>query len=121
MAAQGHSELLGIHSNMPGIFRRNIEKAALSGAPAPAGLSADEKVAYERLAFVYAEGDRLRLPEWGCARRPSTGSQIPLSASRGTFSSHDARSLAMRSLGLLMDSPKVLHEMMFWTTSRLPG
>ena len=56
MAAQGHPELLGIHSNMPGIFPPNIEKAALSGAPAPAGLSADEKVAYERLAFVYAKG-----------------------------------------------------------------
>jgi hypothetical protein len=41
--------LLGIHTNMPGIFPGDIDKAAFSGAPAPSGLSADEKVAYERL------------------------------------------------------------------------
>jgi pimeloyl-ACP methyl ester carboxylesterase len=39
-------ELLGIHTNMPGIFPNDIDKAAFSGAPAPSGLSADEKVAY---------------------------------------------------------------------------
>jgi len=40
---------------MPGVFQPDIDKAALSGAPAPSGLSADEKVAYERSAFVYAK------------------------------------------------------------------
>jgi pimeloyl-ACP methyl ester carboxylesterase len=49
-------ELLGIHTNMPGIFPVDIDKAAFSGAPAPSGLSADEKVAYERLQFVYQKG-----------------------------------------------------------------
>jgi pimeloyl-ACP methyl ester carboxylesterase len=49
-------ELLGIHTNMPGIFPNDIDKAALSGAPAPSGLSTDEKVAYERLQFVYQKG-----------------------------------------------------------------
>ena len=49
-------ELLGIHTNMPGIFPADIDGAALSGAPAPAGLSADEKLAYERLQFVYQKG-----------------------------------------------------------------
>ena len=49
-------ELLGIHTNMPGIFPVEIDQAAFSGAPAPAGLSADEKVAYERLQFVYQKG-----------------------------------------------------------------
>ena len=49
-------ELLGIHTNMPGIFPNDIDKAALSGAPAPSGLSPDEKVAYERLQFVYQKG-----------------------------------------------------------------
>jgi pimeloyl-ACP methyl ester carboxylesterase len=56
MATQGHRELLGIHTNMPGIFPVDIDKAALSGAPAPSGLSADERVAYERLQFVYQKG-----------------------------------------------------------------
>jgi pimeloyl-ACP methyl ester carboxylesterase len=49
-------ELLAIHTNMPGIFPADIDQAAFSGAPAPSGLSADEKVAYERLQFVYQKG-----------------------------------------------------------------
>ncbi len=49
-------ELLGIHTNMAGIFPVDIDQAAFSGAPAPSGLSADEKVAYERLQFVYQKG-----------------------------------------------------------------
>src|SRR5204862_3796788 len=49
-------ELLGIHTNMPGIFPAEIDQAAFSGAPAPSGLSPDEQVAYERLQFVYQKG-----------------------------------------------------------------
>jgi pimeloyl-ACP methyl ester carboxylesterase len=49
-------ELLGIHTNMPGVFPEDINNAAFSGAPAPAGLSADEKLAYERVQFVYQKG-----------------------------------------------------------------
>ena len=56
MATQAPAELIGIHSNMPGIFPPDIEKAAQSGAPTPSGLSADETQAYERLKFVYAKG-----------------------------------------------------------------
>ena len=56
MATQGHPELLGIRTNTPGIFPDDIDKAAFSGASAPSGLSADEKVAYERLQFVYQKG-----------------------------------------------------------------
>jgi pimeloyl-ACP methyl ester carboxylesterase len=56
MGVHAPPELLGIHTNMPGIFPADIDKAALSGAPAPSGLSADEKVAYERLQFVYQKG-----------------------------------------------------------------
>ncbi len=56
MGVQAPPELLGIHTNMPNVIPIDIDQAAFSGAPAPAGLSADEKVAYERLSFVYAKG-----------------------------------------------------------------
>jgi pimeloyl-ACP methyl ester carboxylesterase len=56
MGVQAPPELLGIHTNMPGIFPLDIDQAAFSGAPAPSGLSADEKVAYERLQLVYQKG-----------------------------------------------------------------
>ena len=56
MGVQAAPELLAIHTNMPGIFPAEIDQAALAGKPAPSGLSADEKVAYERLQFVYQKG-----------------------------------------------------------------
>ena len=56
MGVQAPPELLGIHTNMAGIFPAEIDGAAFSGAPAPSGLSADEKLAYERLQFVYQKG-----------------------------------------------------------------
>jgi hypothetical protein len=39
-----------------GVVPPDIDKAASGGAPAPSGLSADQKLAYERLTFVYAKG-----------------------------------------------------------------
>jgi pimeloyl-ACP methyl ester carboxylesterase len=56
MGVQAPPELLGIHTNMPGAVPAEIDKAAFTGAPMPSGLSADEKVAFERLQFVYGEG-----------------------------------------------------------------
>ena len=56
MGLQAPPGLLGIHVNMPGIFPADIDGAAFSGAPAPSGLSDDERVAYERLQFVYQKG-----------------------------------------------------------------
>ena len=56
MGVQAPPELLGIHTNMPNVIPPDIDKQAFSGAPAPANLSADEKLAYERLSFVYAKG-----------------------------------------------------------------
>jgi pimeloyl-ACP methyl ester carboxylesterase len=53
LAAQGHPELIGIHSNMPGVVPPEIDKALGAGSPVPAGLTAEEKLAYEMLAFTY--------------------------------------------------------------------
>jgi pimeloyl-ACP methyl ester carboxylesterase len=56
MGLQAPPELVGIHTNMPGVFPEDINNAAFSGAPVPSGLSADETLAYERLRFVYQKG-----------------------------------------------------------------
>jgi len=56
MGVQAPPELLGIHTNMPGIFPNDVDQAAFSGAPTPSGLSADEKVAYETLQHEYQKG-----------------------------------------------------------------
>jgi pimeloyl-ACP methyl ester carboxylesterase len=96
MATQGHPELLGMHTNMPGIFPDAIDKAASSGVPAPAGLSADEKIAYERLVFVYQKGIAYGFQ---MGLRPQTlygiaDSPVGLA---GYFLDHDARSYALIS------------------------
>jgi pimeloyl-ACP methyl ester carboxylesterase len=56
MGAQAPQGLLGIHTNMAGAVPPEIDKAAQAGAPAPAGLSPDEKHAYDRLVFFYTHG-----------------------------------------------------------------
>jgi pimeloyl-ACP methyl ester carboxylesterase len=52
MALQKPPGLLGIHTNMPGTLPDNIS-AALAGGPVPAGLSGDEKYAWDQLDFFY--------------------------------------------------------------------
>ena len=58
MAAQAPPELLGMHTNMPGVVPPEIAAAirVLTGAPAPAGLSADEQRTWEQLNFIYSAG-----------------------------------------------------------------
>jgi pimeloyl-ACP methyl ester carboxylesterase len=91
MGVQAPSGLLGIHTNMPGIVPADIDAAAFSGAPAPAGLSSDEKEAYDRLQFVYQKGIAYG---YQMGLRPQTlygiaDSPIGLAA---YFLDHDARS-----------------------------
>jgi pimeloyl-ACP methyl ester carboxylesterase len=56
MGVQAPPELLAIHTNMPGAVPPDIDKAAFVGAPAPAGLSEEEKHAYDHLVFFYTHG-----------------------------------------------------------------
>jgi pimeloyl-ACP methyl ester carboxylesterase len=91
MGVQAPPELLGIHTNMPGIFPVEIDQAAFSGLPAPSGLSHDEKAAYERLQFVYQKGIAYG---YQMGLRPQTlygiaDSPVGLA---GYFLDHDARS-----------------------------
>ena len=96
MGVQAPPELLGIHTNMPGIFPTEIDKAAFSGAPAPSDLSVDEKIAYERLQFVYQKGIAYG---YQMGLRPQTlygiaDSPVGLAA---YFLDHDARSYELIS------------------------
>jgi pimeloyl-ACP methyl ester carboxylesterase len=96
MGTQGHPELLGIHSNMPGIFSTEIDNAARSGAPTPAGLSADERLAYERVSLVYAKGIGYGY-QMGLRPQALYGIADSPVGIAGYFLDHDARSLAMIS------------------------
>jgi pimeloyl-ACP methyl ester carboxylesterase len=94
MGVQAPPELLGIHTNMPGIFPAEINGSAFVGAPAPAGLSDDERIAYERLSLVYAKGIGYGFQ---MGLRPQTlygiaDSPVGLAA---YFLDHDARSLEL--------------------------
>jgi pimeloyl-ACP methyl ester carboxylesterase len=91
MGLQAAPELLAIHTNMPGIFPADIDAAAFSGKPAPAGLSGDEKIAYDCLLFEYQKGIAYGFQ---MGLRPQTlygiaDSPIGLAA---YFLDHDARS-----------------------------
>ena len=48
--------LLGIHTNMPATVPPEVSKALATGGPEPAGLSADEKKAYEILDHFFKTG-----------------------------------------------------------------
>ena len=94
MGAQAPSGLLGIHTNMANVIPVDIDQAAFSGAAAPANLSGDEKLAYDRLSFVYAKGIGYGFQ---MGLRPQTlygiaDSPIGLAA---YFLDHDARSLEL--------------------------
>ncbi len=56
MALQTPPGLIGIHTNMPATVPDDIAKALGTGGPAPSGLSADEKYAYDQLDTFYKHG-----------------------------------------------------------------
>jgi pimeloyl-ACP methyl ester carboxylesterase len=56
MGVLAPQELLGIHTNLPSAVPAEILKALGSGDGPPAGLSADERSAFERLAFFFTHG-----------------------------------------------------------------
>jgi pimeloyl-ACP methyl ester carboxylesterase len=96
MGAQAPAELLGIHTNMPGIFPAEIDQAAFTGAPAPAGLSAEEKAAYQAIQLEYQKGIAYG---YQMGLRPQTlygiaDSPVGLAA---YFLDHDARSYELIS------------------------
>jgi len=53
MGLQAAPELLAIHTNLALAVPPDIDKAAAAGSPTPSGLSAEEKRAYETMAFTY--------------------------------------------------------------------
>jgi pimeloyl-ACP methyl ester carboxylesterase len=56
IGVQAPPELLGIHTNMAGAVPPEIDKAAFTGAPPLPDLSAEERHAYDQLAFFYTHG-----------------------------------------------------------------
>lgn len=86
--------LLGIHTNMPATVPADIQTALQLGKPAPAGLSDEEKAAWDQLDFFYKHG-LAYAQEMG--NRPQTlyaidDSPIGLAA---WMLDHDARSYAL--------------------------
>ena len=94
MGVQAPKGLLGIHTNMAAVFPEDIHNAAFSGAASPLGLSAEEKLAYDSLQFVYQKGVGYA---YQLGLRPQTmygiaDSPVGLAA---YFLDHDARSYAL--------------------------
>jgi len=55
ISVQGPPELIGIHTNMPAAVPPEVDVAAVTGAPAPPGLSLEEQGAFDALAAMYKQ------------------------------------------------------------------
>jgi pimeloyl-ACP methyl ester carboxylesterase len=93
MAVHAPQEMLAIHTNMPKVVPPDIDAAALAGAPVPAGLSAEERHAYEQLVTFY----RSVYYAFFMGTRPQTlGALADSPVGLATFMiDHDARSLEL--------------------------
>jgi len=68
MGLQAPAGLLAIHTNMPATVPADVDKALLAGGPAPSGLSAEERRAYEQLVRTFKQVDYAKY----MAARPQT-------------------------------------------------
>ena len=68
MGLQAPEGLLAIHTNMPAVVPADVNAAALAGAPAPSGLSPDERLAYDQLIRTFKQVEYARM----MAARPQT-------------------------------------------------
>ena len=119
MATQGHPELIGMHTNLPGAIPPEINKAAAAGSPAPSGLSAEEKRAYETIvAFVQDHSNTVF--HGGRTRKRCTASRIHPSAWRPGCST-TTRSVCGSSHVLSTGRRQALPGTMCSTTPRCSG
>jgi pimeloyl-ACP methyl ester carboxylesterase len=68
MGLQAPEGLLAVHTNMPATVPADVDKALQAGDPPPAGLSAEERRAYEQLIRTYGQVEYARM----MAARPQT-------------------------------------------------
>jgi pimeloyl-ACP methyl ester carboxylesterase len=95
MGVQEPKGLLAIHTNMPAAVPVDLHTAAFLGQPAPAGLSGEERNAYEELTFFFRHVHYA----FYMGDRPQTLSGLADSPAflAGFMLDHDAKSLAMIS------------------------
>jgi pimeloyl-ACP methyl ester carboxylesterase len=96
MGAQAPEGLLGIHTNMAGAVPHDVNVAAFTGSPPPDGLSADERAAFDQLAFFY-KVDLAYALEMGTRPQTLYGIADSPVGLAGWILDHDTRSMELIS------------------------